>query len=77
MRTYRRLLKTTQQIRDRLGVDTSLLERAITEYVRAMSVNGGDPVDRHELVDEVTLEVNMALKSVLIEIMYKHILKEE
>jgi hypothetical protein len=28
-------------------------------------------------MDEVTMELNMALKSVLIEIVYKYILKEE
>jgi len=72
-----RTLRTAQQVRERLGVDTSLLERAITEYVRAVNAGGGEPVERHELVDEVTLEVNMALKSVLVEMFYKHILKEE
>ena len=68
-----RTLKTVQQIKERLGVDTALLERALTDYVRLLKGN------RKEREDEVEarMEVNMALKSVLIEIMFRWILKEE
>jgi hypothetical protein len=70
-------VKTIQQVRDRLGVDTSLLERAVTDYVRLAGSAPQDPASRHRFLDEATMEVNMALKSVLLEIVYTHILKEE
>jgi hypothetical protein len=70
-------VKTIQQVRDRLGVDTSLLERAATDYVRLAGSAPQDPVSRHRFLDEATMEINMALKSVLLEIVYTHILKEE
>jgi len=35
-----------------------------------------DPVERHERLDEVVLEVNMALKSVLFDILYRLVVKE-
>jgi len=68
-----RTTRTIQQIRERLGVDTALLERALTDYVRLLRGN------RKEREDEVEarMEVNMALKSVLIEIVFRWILKEE
>jgi response regulator RpfG family c-di-GMP phosphodiesterase len=68
-----RTMKTIQQIKERLGVDTALLERALTDYIRLLKGN------RKEREDEVEarMEVNMALKSVLIEIVFKWILKEE
>ncbi len=66
-------LKTIQQIKERLGVDTSILERAVNDYHRLLKGN------RKEREDEVEarMEVNMALKSVLIEIVFRWILKEE
>jgi hypothetical protein len=70
-------VKTIQQVRDRLGVDTGILERAVTDYVRLASSSPQDPVSRHRFLDEATMEINMALKSVLLEIVYTHILKEE
>jgi hypothetical protein len=70
-------VKTIQQVRDRLGVDTGILERAVTDYVRLAGSAPQDPVSRHRFMDEATMEVNMALKSVLLEIVYTHILKEE
>jgi hypothetical protein len=68
-----RTLKTVQQVKERLGVDTAILERALADYVRLLKGN------RRERDDEVEarMEVNMALKSVLIEIVFKYILKEE
>jgi hypothetical protein len=70
-------VKTIQQVRDRLGVDTGILERAVTDYVRLAGSALQDPVSRHRFLDEAVMEVNMALKSVLLEIVYTHILKEE
>jgi hypothetical protein len=68
-----RTLRTISQVRERLGIDTSLLERALSDYARMLK---GNNKNREEEV-EARMEVNMALKSVLIEIVYKWILKEE
>jgi hypothetical protein len=70
-------MKTIQQVKERLGVDTSLLERAVVDYVKLISNRPGDPIEKHRLEDEAKTEINMALKSVLLEIVYKWILKEE
>jgi len=74
---FNKTMKTIQQIKERLQVDTGLLERAVTDYVRLAGSAPQDPVSRHRFLDEATMEVNMALKSVLLEIVYTHILKEE
>jgi hypothetical protein len=70
-------MKTIQQIKERLGVDTSLLERAVVDYVRLVDFAASDPIEEHRLLDEAVMEINMALKSVLLEIVYKWVLKEE
>jgi hypothetical protein len=68
-----RTLKTVQQVRERLGVDTSILERAVSDYYKLLK---GNKRERDDEV-EARMEVNMALKSVLIEIVFRWILKEE
>jgi len=70
-------LKTISQIKERLKIDTALLERAVQDFVAVAKKSPEDPVVKHATLDEVTMELNMALKSVLIEIVYKYILKEE
>ena len=72
-----RTLKTVSQVRERLGVDTSLLERALLDYHRLLKSNKKDVVERREDEVEARMEVNMALKSVLLEIVFRWILKEE
>ena len=72
-----RTLNTIRQVKERLLVDTSLLERAVVDYVRLVSNPPSDPIERHRLEDEAKTEINMALKSVLLEMVYTHILKEE
>jgi len=72
-----RTMKTIQQVRERLEVNTTILEKAVEDYVNAMSVQIDDPSRRHDVIDEATIELNMSLKSVLIEIIYKWVLKEE
>jgi hypothetical protein len=69
--------KTMIQVRDRLGVDTSLLERAIVDYARLVRNPPESPTEKHRVIDEATMELNMALKSVLMEIVYRHVFKEE
>jgi hypothetical protein len=70
-------LNTITQIRDRLNIDTGVLERAVNDYVTINKRNFKNGSVKHDQTDEATMELNMALKSVLMEIMYKHILKEE
>jgi predicted transcriptional regulator len=70
-------MKTIAQVKERLQVNTTILEKAVEDYVNAMSVQIDDLARRHDVIDEVTIELNMALKSVLIEIVYRWILKEE
>jgi hypothetical protein len=70
-------MKTVSQIRERLGVNTSLLEKAVQDYVSVVKRLPEDPAEKHVALDEFTIELNMALKSVLIEIVYRYILKEE
>jgi hypothetical protein len=70
-------MKTIQQVKERLQVDTSLLERAVVDYVKLTGHTPQDPIERHRITDEAVMEINMALKSVLLEIVYKWILKEE
>jgi hypothetical protein len=70
-------MRTIQQVKERLGVDTGLLERAVVDYVKLTSNPPSDPVERHRVEDEAKMEINMALKSVLLEIVYTRILKEE
>jgi hypothetical protein len=72
-----RTLNTIRQIKERLLVDTSLLERAVLDYVKLVKNNVKDPVEKHRILDEAKTELNMALKSTLLEIVYKWILKEE
>jgi hypothetical protein len=66
-------LRTASQVRERLNVDTSLLERALTDYARMLKGNKGEGEEEVE----ARMEVNMALKSVLVEITFKWILREE
>jgi hypothetical protein len=66
-------MRTVSQVKERLGVDTSLLERALVDYARMLK---GGSREREEEA-EARMEVNMALKSVLVEITYKWILREE
>ena len=69
-------MRTVGQIRERLKVDTSILERAINDYYSTIGKLPEDPVERHERLDEVTIELNMALKSVLFEILYRLVVRE-
>jgi hypothetical protein len=65
---FQRAQKTIEQIRERLGVDVRMLELAINDYAKL--------IEKKDKRDEANLEINMALKSVLLEIVYNFILKE-
>ena len=72
----RKTLRTLTQLRDRLGINVDTLERAVNDYFVVVGGLPDDPVERHERLDEVVLEVNMALKSVLFEVLYRLVVKE-
>jgi len=69
---FQKTQRTVQQVKERLGVDTRIIERALSDFMSTIKSGGID----HSLVDEVRSELNMALKSVIIEIIYKYVLKE-
>jgi MoxR-like ATPase len=72
-----RTLKTIQQVRGRLGVNTALLEKAVKDYVSLANASAKNDEESHAALDEATMELNMALKSALVDIIFKHLLKEE
>jgi hypothetical protein len=49
----------------------------VIDYVKLVKSSVEDAVERHRVEDEARMELNMALKSVLLEIVYKWILREE
>ena len=69
--------KTISQVRERLKVDTAILERAVADFIKAVNTKASNGAEKHAMLDEATIELNMALKSVLIEIVYTYILKEK
>ena len=74
---HQKTVKTIQQIRERLKIDTALLERAVADFIKAVNTKASNGAEKHIMLDEATIELNMALKSVLIEIVYTYILKEK
>lgn len=70
-------LKTVQQVKERLNIDTSILEKSLIDYIKLVGGNNKNNNKNREDEVEAKMEVNMALKSVLIEIIYRWILKEE
>ncbi|MFP3265240.1 MAG: hypothetical protein RXO54_05335 [Acidilobus sp.] len=75
--TLNRTLKTVQQVKGRLGVNTALLEKAIKDYVSLANASAKNDEESHAALDEATMELNMALKSALVDIFFKHLLTEE
>ena len=73
---FNKTMKTINQIKERLKVNTSVLEKAVQDFYISMRTLPEDPSLRHDVVDEATMEINMALKSVLIEIFFNYIYKE-
>jgi len=73
---FNKTMKTISQIRDRLKVNTSIIEKAVQDFYISMRTLPEDPSLRHDVIDEATMEINMALKSVLIEIFFNYIYKE-
>ena len=71
---HQKTLKTIQQIRERLKIDTAILERAVADFIKTVNTKASNGAEKHIMLDEAVIELNMALKSVLIEIVYTYIL---
>jgi len=46
------------------------LERAVVDFIRVVDTKASNGAEKHIMLDEAVVELNMALKSVLIEIVY-------
>jgi len=62
-------MKTVTQIKERLKIDTSLLEKALQDYLAYAKAN--------KLSGDVFMELNETLKLVVTDIVYNYMLKEE
>jgi hypothetical protein len=66
---YQLTLRTISQVRDRLSIDTSLLEKAVQDFY--------DFARKNQVDNDIILELNASLKTVLTDIIFKNILKEQ
>jgi predicted DNA-binding protein len=62
-------MKTVTQIKERLKIDTSLLEKVLQDYLAYAKAN--------KLSGDVFMELNETLKLVVTDIVYNYMLKEE
>jgi len=63
------LQRATRQVRERLGVDTSLLERAVYDYIQVKLSNDGEKTHT-DLQKDAEIELTNALKLVVLDILY-------
>jgi len=71
-----KLLKITMQISERLAIDTSILDKAIRDFIRVINTETSSEDEKHSLFSEAVIELDMALKSVLLEIIYRYMFRE-
>jgi len=69
------LQRAVKQVRERLGVDTSLLERAIYDYIQAKLSDGSEKVNQ-DLQKDAEIELTNALKLVVLDILYNTLTKQ-
>jgi len=69
------LQRAVKQVRERLGVDTSLLERAIYDYIQAKLSDGSEKVNQ-DLQRDAEIELTNALKLVVLDILYNTLTKQ-
>ena len=69
------LQKTIKQVRERLGVDTSLLERAVYDYIQVKLSGGGEKANQ-DLQKDVEIELTNALKLIVLDILYNTLTKQ-
>jgi len=63
------LQRVVKQVRERLGVDTSLLERAVYDYIQAKLSSDKDRTSA-DLQRDAEIELTNALKLVVLDILY-------
>jgi hypothetical protein len=63
------LQKVIKQVKERLGVDVSLLERAVYDYIQTKLSNEGEKTNP-ELQKDADIELTNALKLVALDILY-------
>jgi hypothetical protein len=69
------LQRAIKQVRERLGVDTSLLERAVYDYIQVKLSEGGGNVNP-DIQRDVEIELTNALKLVALDILYNTLSKQ-
>jgi hypothetical protein len=69
-------MKAISQVKEALQVDTSPLERAVVDYFKLAEYTLSDPARDDGLLDDAATDMIIALKSALLEIIYKWILRE-
>ncbi len=69
------LQRAVKQVRERLGVDTSLLERAVYDYIQVKLSEGGGNTNP-DIQRDVEIELTNALKLVVLDILYSMLAKQ-
>jgi hypothetical protein len=69
------LQRVMKQIRERLGVDVSLLERAVYDYIQ-VKLSSDDEKANPDLQRDAEIELTNALKLVVLDILYNALTKQ-
>ncbi len=69
------LQRAIKQVRERLGVDTSLLERAVYDYIQVKLSNDNEKANP-DIQRDVEIELTNALKLVVLDIVYNTLAKQ-
>ena len=69
------LQRTIKQVRERLGADTSLLERAVYDYIHVKLSNGNEKANP-DMQRDAEIELTNALKLVVLDILYNMLTKQ-
>jgi hypothetical protein len=69
------LQKTIKQVRERLGVDTSMLERAVYDYIQTKLNSDGEKTNP-DLQKDAEIELTNALKLVVLDMLYNTLTKQ-
>jgi hypothetical protein len=70
------LQRVIKQVRERLGVDVSLLERAVYDYIQIKLSNDKDSASS-ELQKDVEIELTNALKLAVLDMLYNTLTKQK
>ncbi len=69
------LQRVVKQVRERLGVDTSLLERAVYDYIQ-VKLSEDNEKTNPDLQKDVEVELTNALKLVVLDVLYNTLTKQ-